>query len=468
MKYQYKTKPYPHQVRALKFLLKNRGGGLQVPMRWGKTKVAVDFACCLALLDANPRMRVLVVCPLSAVGVWESEIQKHSDNWALSYTGDQFIDMGDEISWRIVNYEQTYGRLYTEGRSWVPVPNQELLNYNADLVIVDESHRIGKPTTQQSKEVYRLGRRAKYRLLMTGTMFHRKPFYVFGQAKFYDPTIFGGAFGSFQKRIAIFGGYGGHKVIRYTNLKWMMRQMRKFVYIERYVPPRDTAHTPLYFTLTGRNREAYLAMEKESVLDLVDESVISPIVLSRHLRCQQIAGGWVKGEQRYRRVGDDKLRVARDRFQLYMDEGIQKVVVGCRFIPELSDAMTAARAAGYKVAVMHGGVPRADRDRKIKWFQEYDGPAVFVSQISTGKEGIDLSVADVMLFYSLSESYVDHDQFSRRIEKYNEQRVLAYDYLVAAGTRDEVTYEAIQMKKDVARFLLKNPRRVEKITAKRV
>jgi len=31
----YRTKPYPHQRDALKFLLRNRGGGLQVPMRWG-------------------------------------------------------------------------------------------------------------------------------------------------------------------------------------------------------------------------------------------------------------------------------------------------------------------------------------------------------------------------------------------------------------------------------------------------
>jgi hypothetical protein len=36
--YRFKTRPYPHQVRALKFLLHHRGGGLQVPMRWGLSK----------------------------------------------------------------------------------------------------------------------------------------------------------------------------------------------------------------------------------------------------------------------------------------------------------------------------------------------------------------------------------------------------------------------------------------------
>lgn len=35
MRYRFATKPYPHQKKALKFLLHNRGGGLQVPMRWG-------------------------------------------------------------------------------------------------------------------------------------------------------------------------------------------------------------------------------------------------------------------------------------------------------------------------------------------------------------------------------------------------------------------------------------------------
>jgi hypothetical protein len=42
----YRTKPYPHQVRALKFLLHNRGGGLQVPAWLGRREAVIrDNGC---------------------------------------------------------------------------------------------------------------------------------------------------------------------------------------------------------------------------------------------------------------------------------------------------------------------------------------------------------------------------------------------------------------------------------------
>lgn len=453
MKYRFNTKPYPHQRRALKFLLANGGGGLQVPMRWGKTKVAIDFANCLYLMNGR-NLKVLVICPLSVVGVWHSEIDKHT---AVDYV----------LDWHVVNYEQTYDRVNTGGRSWAAVPSKALAAFAADLVIVDESHRIGNPSSQACKEACRLGQRARWRLCMTGTMFHRKPFYVFGQAKFYDPSIFGTAFSPFKKRIAIMGGYGGHEVVRYINLKWMMKKMRKWVYIEEYVPPGTPATVnALYFALTGKNAAAYKTMEKEDVLTVGDETVISPIILSRHLRCQQIAGGWVKTATKYRRVGDDKRRVATDRIREYADGDVQKFVVGCRFIPELRDVARAADDAGYRPILFHGGCDKRQRQERIDDFRDTEDRVAFISQLATGSMGIDLSAASVMMFYSLSESYVTHSQFAARIEKYQETRTLQYDYVIAAGTRDEVTYEALKLKQDVAEFLVTHPKRVERITAK--
>lgn len=423
-------------------------------MRWGKTKVGVDFANCMAL-KYNVR-RVLVVCPLSVIGVWQEEIELHTppgDIWPV---------------WRIVNYEQVYDRINTGGRSWVAVTSKRLQEFGADLIIVDESHRIGNPTTLSSVHLFKLGRKTRYRVIMTGTMFHRKPFYVFGQAKFYDPGLFGTAFGKFKERIAIMGGFGGFEVVRYRNLRWMMRKMRSFVYIEKRVPPSTPPVTRvLRFNLDGKNLEDYNTMEEHSVLPLKNgQVVISPIVMSKHLRCTMIAGGWIKSEGVYHRVGRNKLERGIDHFQSYADGEVLKVVVGCRFIPELADAAYAARAAGYRVVSLRGGMTAEQRTEARTKFRLATVPTAMVCQISAGKEGIDLSTADTMLFWSLVESYVDHDQFTQRIAKFKETRVLQYDFLVADGTRDEINYLAIQQKKDVAQYMEDNPRMVEKVTAK--
>jgi urease accessory protein UreH len=91
---------------------------------------------------------------------------------------------------------------------------------------------------------------------------------------------------------------------------------------------------------------------------------------------------------------------------------------------------------------------------------------MLIAQMQTLKEGVDLSAADTMLLWSLSESYVTHEQFTSRIKLYDDDRTLMYDYLIPEGTRTEVTYEALGEKKDVARFMATDPKRVERITSK--
>lgn len=423
-------------------------------MRWGKTKVGIDFANCLGLKDGL--RRVLVVCPLSVIGVWHDEIAKH--------TGDEYIGM---IEWRVINYEQTYDRMSTGKRSWVGVTSRSLSKWQPELIIVDESHRIGNPSTLACHHLCKLGDRAKYRVIMTGTMFHRKPFYVFGQALFYDKGIFGGNYGNFKERIAIMGGHGGFEVVRWQNLKWMVNKMKSFVVIEKEVPGAPPVIRPLYFDLKGVNLQYYRDMAKESVIQLRNgEVLISPIVIARHLRCCQIAGGHVKTETGYKRVGRDKARMGADRIQEYADGDIKKIVIGCVFRPELLDAAKAAQAAGYRICALYGGMTAEQRTAAITRFRTATVPTAMVCQISAGKEGIDLSVADTMLFWSIDRSYVNHDQFTKRIWKFGEKRTLQYDFLIARGTRDEVNYEAIKLQKDVVDFLVENPLWVEEITAK--
>lgn len=418
--------------------------------------------------------RVLVVCPLSAVGVWEQEIPKHSGvPWTLVYSGDTGFPPTDEgIEWRVINFEQTYLR-EMDGRSWFAVDKPELFEFKADLIIVDESHHIGNPSTLASKNLYRLGKRARFKLIMTGTMFHRKPFYIFGQMKFLDDSLFGTSWTHFKRHIAVMGGYGGYEVLRYQNLKPVMRKVRSKVFIQKYVPLRDPVINVLPVHLTGRGLESYVQMEENDVLHVgkgEGEVIISPIILSRHLRLMQIAGGFVKspsGSGKYYLVGTDKIRLVEDRFNEYMQQDIHKVVVGCRFLPELKAVATMAKKAGFVPILLHGGVKRDERHRRIRIFNETKRPAMFIAQISTGKEAIDLSSASVMMFYSLSESFVEHDQFSRRIEKFNDTRTLMYDFPVVMGTRDEVTFNAIQLKQDVAQYMQDNPTLVEEITMSR-
>jgi SNF2 family DNA or RNA helicase len=73
VKYQFKQKPYAHQVAAIKKLISTGwGGGLLMEPRTGKTKVVIDYA---SILHQHGKVnRVLIFCPVSALGVWEEQI----------------------------------------------------------------------------------------------------------------------------------------------------------------------------------------------------------------------------------------------------------------------------------------------------------------------------------------------------------------------------------------------------------
>src|SRR6478736_10076271 len=105
LKYEFKTTPYPHQVRALKKVVKNKRGALFMPMRSGKTKTAIDWCGALntKYSDFN---KVLIVCPLSVVGVWRHQFKLHCPVPYYFNDSDEVITESEELIVECINYEQ--------------------------------------------------------------------------------------------------------------------------------------------------------------------------------------------------------------------------------------------------------------------------------------------------------------------------------------------------------------------------
>lgn len=483
MKYTWKTKPWPHQVAAFKFvmreLLATGSSGLQVPLRWGKSKVAIDTASALHM-KAGIR-RVLVVTTTSGLGVWEKEIPKHCpfpvvvigyDGEVVHSSKDAALQPVDPVGliFFVIHHAILYGRDYDWGETpqeWQPCPSEAVETFDPEMIIMDESHRIGDPSSMQCKMAYRYGKNALYRLTLTGTAFHRGPQKVMGQFKFMDDSVFGTSMKAFNAMYVRYGGYGNYEVVGYQNLGDMSTKIKRKIFVQDYV-----AHTDPVITTTPVRMEecafTYEQMERESVVSIGGHDIIAPIILTKHLRCSQIAGGHLKTPTgSYVRVGGEKARALEDKLTVMHEEGIDKVVIGAMFIPELLDIAKAAKKAGYRFVALHGGVPRGvARDTRIATFQEAEVPTVFVAQIQAAAEAIDLSAASAMIFYSMPQSFLLYDQFKARIEKYRETRTLLYDHLIMQNSRDVVTWLAMCLKKDVAAFLLENPQLVERITKK--
>jgi SNF2 family DNA or RNA helicase len=206
--------PYEHQQAAFKFVCdlfglmnepKSPGAALLMEMGTGKTITSIAIAG--ALSKSSKIRKVLIVAPLSLLGVWEEEFVKFADFeyslTVLTGTGVQKAKALRLISRTglqvvVVNYESVW-RLEEELSAWAP-----------DLIIADEGHKIKTHSIAASKAMHRLCARTRYRLLLTGTVITNKAIDVFSQYKFLNPRIFGQSFFTFRNRYFDMTGYGNH------------------------------------------------------------------------------------------------------------------------------------------------------------------------------------------------------------------------------------------------------------------
>lgn len=168
----------------------------------GKTVTA------LALAEQWGCRSALIVCPKSVVQVWPHEFTKHLGNaWQVvpldsgttkarskSIAAARLCAKLDGARLAVaLNYEV------------VPALLEDLLQYEWDLLIMDECHRIKAPQGKQSLAVYELSKNIKHKLGLTGTPMPHSQLDVFAQFRAIDPSVFGLNYWGFEGHFADMG-----------------------------------------------------------------------------------------------------------------------------------------------------------------------------------------------------------------------------------------------------------------------
>lgn len=461
-----KANPYEHQIKAFAFVCGlfgifnapyySRGAALLMEMGCGKTITSIAVAG--ALYQFGKINRILIVAPLSILGVWDEEFEKFADFpytlTVLKGSSSKKKEQLDEVSDKglqivVVNYESAW-RL-----------ERELLRYNADLIIADEGHKIKSAQTSVSKSMHALGDRARYRMLLTGTLITNKEIDVFSQYRFINRDIFGTSFYAFRNRYFDMLGYGNHtpvfrKYLREDFLKKMHFVAYRVTKEECLDLPEITEEVRTV-ELEPKAMKLYSNLEKESYTQMAGSEVNAVNVLTRLLRLSQITGGHLTDDE-----GDDnavstaKLDALADIVDSAVAEG-KKLVIMARFIPELNDIQELLEKKGVGYAVVRGGVK--NRDVEIRRFQEDDDCRVFVGQIAAAGLGITLTAASTMVFYSLDYSMSNFEQAKARIHRVSQKENCLYIYLIAKNTVDRKVLRSLRNKVDLAKLLVDDYRK---------
>lgn len=436
-------------------------------MGTGKTKVAIDWAG-IGFYNFNTR-RVLVVAPVSVLGVWPNQIRLHSDVPAKIYrlqgstrersnALSHILQHPDQkrLTWVIINYEGIW-RETDRG----PSIEELLIKWKPDLIVFDESHRIKSPTSKQSKSAAKIAATVNHRLLLSGTPITKSPLDIFGQFRAMSPDVFGTSWRRFKFGYGIWGGYNGYQLRGYRNINELSRRIRANSFrIKKEqcldLPPKLFETVPV--TLPDSIRAMYRQMAEEMIIELEDTQATAAIVLVKLLRLAQITSGFVKDVEGNIKIFDDsKLNICMDLLKDAVEEG-HKVVVFVRFVTDYQRISAALTQARINHRILSGSVPPNRRDSIVQEFAESDDVRVFVAQIQAGSLGIDLTAADVAIFYSLDYNAANYWQAQDRLHRHGQSQKVTYYHLVAPGTIDRIALRVLQEKGDIAQAVLHNPK----------
>lgn len=420
------TELRPYQKEAVELALPHDGFALFMEQRTGKTLTA------LAIVSERKPSALLVICPKRAIPVWHSEVEKH------------FSGMISE--WSVINFEQILAKrkeFLKRAKKWENV-----------FIIVDESHRIKRRGSKQSRVIRTLGGYARWRLALTGTPIAQGIQDAWAQFNFLDPSIFG-PWLDFSNRYLTYGGFKNKKIVGYRSLDEFNELFHKFSYRKTLAEVKRAANLPvpkirrsrILFPLRNTTYRIYRELEKTLETTVNRVRVQTRVVVASAMKLQQITGGYLlrgegevpDGKSRVLFVGVEKMVALADLIR--SGRPGKRFIIVARFTHELTEIQARLGLMGLTTKLIAGG-------------EEFNGKFetdVVVLQVASGVS-IDLSTADSIIFYSWDYSYINYEQTKFRVLSYDKRQVNYY-YLIAEGTIDEKIYEATTRKKNFAKLI---------------
>ena len=352
----------------------------------------------------------------------------------------------------VINYEST----------WREGIFEKLEEFNADLIIADESQRIKTHDAEQSKAMHQLGDKAPFKLILSGTPVQNNALDLYSQYRFLDPMVFGKNFYQFRNKYCVMGGFNRKQIVAYKDLDALIKKEHSIAYRvtkeEALDLPEQTFETR-YITLNPKERKLYDQIRKESAAELANgETISATTVLTRMLRLQQFTGGFLVTDEsdKPKQFSNGKLNALEDIIDDYVVDAGKKLVVFARFRPEIDIIAQLLAKKKIRFGQIFGDIPLDRRGDIVKDFQTNPETKVFLAQIDTAGLGITLTAADTCVYYSVNFNYAAYSQSLARIHRIGQRNVCTYIHLTVEKTIDEIVLKALHKKEDLAKTIVDN------------
>jgi len=441
-----KGTPYAVQNKALIKANGQRGFGFFMEMGLGKTATAYNEFVNLYTMDLVSQM--IIICPQSLKQVWVAEAKE----WEVKLNIEAWPKITDTWDILAINYEAMIGK----GGQYI----EEQLQLGGTYLVLDESIHVKNPNAKRTKRIIGLASYASYVRILSGAPIVKSPLDIWGQFRCIG-ELKGKNQYAFRNRYCKMGGYLGKQIVGVRNhdeLTSILDQSSFRAKKTEWTDLPDTLCTTRRYTLSGDQYKQYETMRKELVLQVENETITAPMVITQMMKLQQISSGFIIDEQ-----GEINELVLVDQNPKLMlvkeilEEINTKIIIFAFYKQSIKYLSNLMKQLKITYSTLKGNQSEEDQVHNKQQFNE--GTAtVMIAQLTAGKYGHTLlgskeNPCHTTIFYENNYDLDARVQAEARNHRHGQNYPVTYVDIIGTSL-DEKIIQALQKKQSMAEAIV--------------
>lgn len=451
VEFQFKTDPFSHQVESFEYAKEHPCFLLGDEQGLGKTKQAID----IAVSRKSAFKHCLIVCCVSGLKWnWAKEVEIHS--FEKAHILGSRVNRGGQLV--IDGVAKRSEDLLAEHEEFFLITNIETLrdatfasylkrlteSGDIGMVIIDEVHKCKNPSSKQGKSIHKLN--SYYKMALTGTPLMNTPVDVYNIMKWLGVEHH--TFTQFKERYCITDnfnqvtGYRNLSELRETVNEYMLRRTK-----DEVLDLPDKVRVSEYVDMNTGQAKIYKEVLTKLVQE-IDKVKLMPNPLAETIRLRQATGN--PSILTTSNIKSSKF----ERCIELVEEGIadgKSFVIFSNWEKVIEPLYQELRKK-FKCNLVTGDT--VDKFSEIESFMNFPRPSIILGTIGALGTGFTLTKADTVIFLDSPWTRAEKDQAEDRCHRIGAKSTVTIYTLIAKGTIDERIEEIVEMKGELADYIV--------------
>lgn len=476
--FEFKTKPFKHQLEGVQFGLNHDKWLLGDEQGLGKTKQVIDIA------NIKKVKHCLIICCVNGLKWnWKNEVNTHA-NEAAWILGQKFVKGGTEVKigsnadrlldlenfeclprFVITNIEtlrykvktgrkivvKKKGKFVEEDEYIFPITNKlkELCESGEiDMIAVDEFHKCKNPEASQTEQLLTL--HTPTQIAMTGTPLMNAPIDLYPILNWlgYEKHTFW----QFKTHYGRLGGFNGTQVVGYKNLEEIEDTLDTMMLRRRKDEVLDLPEKTLIneYVEMGEEQTRVYDTAHSDILHNLDNLKMANNPLAELIRLRQATGNPSI-------LAPDVTNSAKfDRMEELVDDAVEngrKVVIFSNWT-QITNPAFKRLSKKYRGVMITGETKDNERQANVEAFQNDDKVKFIIGTIGAMGTGLTLTAGSIEIFLDEPWNMALKEQAIDRCHRIGQNSNITVYTLLCKNTIDERINALVEKKGQMSEILI--------------